>query len=292
MGLFFKNGRILQRIDTAEQTVVSPIFAGNRIFEHSNFRVKCSAFHNSFLACSFIDDIEDMWEACFLVFDCLSDRTSFSCTELRFSRHLFEGAFQAADISPDPASITLLLGTDNRLCLFQVGPDHELKLLRHHSFKHPITAIKYSENGSSAFVSCTGGFLCQFDLLTFSVANKIVIPGTSVQSIIQITGDRLTLHTYHDRIIEVDFSTQPPSLSAHHIDLKPFRDPAGQGFKILPKDHDTFLVAQLESNCIAEWTWINLTGPVSAIQLPDKHAIVDFAVHESHNTVVCYKVTS
>jgi hypothetical protein len=234
--------------------------------------------------------LEDLWEACFVQFTAVEDASVITATEFGFRRDLINGAFQAVDISSilTNHAKNFLIAIDSKLILGQMGPAG-LSFPCSHAFRdvERITSVKFTEEGKFAFVSCTGGTFYLISIPSLRPVNKIVLEGTAVKSIIGVEGRKAIVITFHEHVLELDFSTGNPERSPHQLNLAPFKDARCGDFIVLPYN-DHILAAQLGSNCVSEWSWAQPSRPLQAYHIPE-HEITHISAQSGDIVTVLYK---
>lgn len=223
-------------------------------------------------------------------FTAVHDASVIAATEFGFRRDLIDGAFQSLDISPCIADHVkqFLIAIDSKLILGQMSPTG-LSFPSSHAFREieRITSVKFIQDGKFAFVSCTGGSFYLVSIPSLRPVNKIVIEGTAVKSIIGVEERKATVITFHEHIIELDFSTPKPERSPHQLNLAPFKDLRLGDFTVIPYN-DHFLATQIGSNCISEWSWAQPSRPVQAYHIPE-HEITHISAQSGDIVTVLYK---
>lgn len=221
------------------------------------------------------------------------DPWAFFSVEGRFNREDLGGAFQAADINPvlgPHREVQFLLAVDNKLVLgrwsFQ-GPEFIKTHGLHESLR--IMAIKYSPDGNHALVSCTGGTVLLVSLPELSILKKVNLEGSAIKSIVSVDENlRCILHTFHERIVEVDFSRKKPFLLPAFIELSPFKNPDFEDFKVVKLTSGSLMVAQIGSDQLSCWSWDHPMRPDNACRFVGKK-IVDISL-DNGKPMVLYSV--
>jgi len=221
-------------------------------------------------------------------------------TNLEIGPGCEDSLYQAIDINPIlqhiyfKNSIDCLLASGSQLIIGQLSAGAtRIHFGTSHMFREleRIISIKHAANGKSAFVSCSGGFVYQISVPFLRVLDKIKITGSAVKDIIAVDGLRITVLTYHDVIMELDFYYSPPIQSPHRIDLSSFSGSDDGSWKVGVSAEGQLIVARINSDWVGLWSWSQPARPLEVYHFPGKQ-IVDMAMRADKSCMLLYSSPS
>lgn len=96
---------------------------------------------------------------------------------------------------------------------------------------------------------------------------------------------KVTVATYHDRILELDFSNLPATQCPHSIALAPFKDPSLGSFKVVVAEDGTIWATQLGSDHVSIWNWSSPSQPAQTLHMPS-HSVTDIDIRADGELVI------